>query len=467
MIVMKFGGTSVGSAERIKAVIDIVQSHHEQQPIVVVSALSGVTNLLIDAARAAGLGQDAVYRQAKATLLERHLYVIDELLGECPERIEVAGLIEDRLHDFERLCRAIAVLGEVTPRGYDAVASIGEQLSSRIVAAALTAAGVRARAIVSTELIITDDNFGAAHPLMEITRQRTQDVLSPLVERGIVPVVTGYVGATQDGVTTVLGRGGSDYSAAIIGACLSADEVQIWTDVDGILTADPNIVTGAHTLDELSYEEAESLAYYGADVLHPKTIRPVNESNTPLRILNSYNPNDPGTLIIRQPSATRKAAPAIISTKRLSLIRVAGNGGDWGPHIAARILQSLSEAGIAILMFTQPLSERSLNLVVRQQDQAHCLRTLKEALATELRIGEICQVAVQEEVATVSVVGRTAESPETVVSGAFAALGRRGTRVITVAQSITEHNISFVVPDNEVDDTVRFIHTELGLDKAS
>lgn len=465
MIVMKFGGTSVGSAEQINAVLDIVRDRLDRQPVLVVSALSGVTNLLIDAARSAGRGQDAVYRQAKATLLERHLKVVDELLGESPERIEVAGLIEDRLHDFERLCRAIAVLGEVTPRGYDAVASIGEQLSSRIVAAALTDRGMRARAIVSTELVITDDHFGGARPLMDITRQRVQAAVLPLVERGIVPVITGYLGATEDGVTTVLGRGGSDFSAAIIGACLPVDEVQIWTDVDGILTADPNIVRGAHTLDELSYEEAESLAYYGADVLHPKTIRPAREANTPLRILNSHNPTSPGTLITREPSPTRKAVPAIISTKKLSLIRVAGNGTNWGPHVAARILGSLSEAGIAILMFTQPLSERSLNLVVRQQDQAHCLRTLEEALAAEMNLGEVCQVAVQEEVATISVVGRTCESPDTVVSRAFAALGRHGTRVITVTQSITEHNISFVVPDSAVDDTVRFIHTDLGLDR--
>jgi len=467
MIVMKFGGTSIGSSERIVAMLDIIEKRIDRQPVVVVSALSGVTNLLIDAARAAGRGQDANYRKAKATLLERHLSIVDELLSESPERIEVAGMIEDTLHDFERLCRSIAVLGEVTPRGYDAVASIGEQLSSRILAAVLTARGIRARAVVATQLIITDDNFGGAHPKMDLTRERVQEILLPLLERGITPIVTGYLGATEDGITTVLGRGGSDFSAAIVGACLPADEVQIWTDVDGILTADPNIVSGAHTLDELSYEEAESLAYYGADVLHPKTVRPVHETNTPLRILNSFNPAHPGTLIIRKPSAKRNAAPAIISTKRLSLIRVAGNGGNWGLHIVANILRSLDEAGVDILMFIQPLSERSLNLVVSQQDQIHCLGTLQEALATELRMGKVCQVGVQEEVATVSVVGRASESPETVVSRAFAALGRCGTRVITVAQSVTEQNISFVVPDEEVDDTVRFIHTELGLDKES
>ena len=467
MIVMKFGGTSIGSPERIAAVLNIIQDRVDQRPIVVVSALSGVTDLLIDAARSASRGQDANYREAKATLLERHLSVVDELLSESPERIEVAGRIEDKLHDFERLCRSIAVLGEVTPRGYDAVASIGEQLSSRILAAALTARGMRARAVIATQLIITDDNFGGARPKMDITRKRVREILLPLVKRGITPIVTGYSGATEDGITTVLGRGGSDFSAAIIGACLPADEVQIWTDVDGILTADPNIVPGAHTLDELSYEEAESLAYYGADVLHPKTVRPVHEENTPLRILNSYNPGNPGTLITREPSATRNAAPAINSTKRLSLIRVAGNGGNWGLHIVAHILRSLDEAGLDILMFIQPLSERSLNLVVRQQDQAHCLRTLKEALASELSLGNVCQVGVQEEVATVSVVGRTSDSPETVVSRTFAALGRHGTRVITVAQSVAEHNISFIVPDIEVDDTVRFIHTELGLDKVS
>jgi len=235
--------------------------------------------------------------------------------------------------------------------------------------------------------------------------------------------------------------------------------------VDGILTADPNIVPGAHTLSELTYEEAEELAYYGADVLHPKTVHPVHEAGIPLRILNSFNPGGSGTLILRQPSPTRKAAAAIISTKGLSLVGVIGNGGNWGPHIAAHALEALDDAGVEVLMFTQPLSERNLNLVVRRRDQGHCLRILEEVLATDVKLGAILQIGVRAEVATISVVGRASERPENVVPRAFAAIGRHGTRVITVAQSNFEYNISFVVPESAVDDAVRFIHSELGLDE--
>ena len=302
MIIHKFGGTSVGNAQRFANVADIVLEHQDSggtasgDVVVVVSAMSGVTNALIAGARAAAEGQDPVYRGIKADLLNRHLDVVEILLHRSAERLEVGGLVEDRLHDLERLYRSIAVLGELTIRGRDTVASLGEQLSANILAAVLRERGARAQAISATDLIVTDDNFGAAIPLMGQTRQRMQERVKPLVERGVIPVITGYIAATEQGVTTTLGRGGSDYTAAILGAGLDADEVWIWSDVDGILTADPNIVPHAHTLMELSYTEASDLAYFGADVLHPRTIRPVTESGIPLRIVNSLNPTHPGTL---------------------------------------------------------------------------------------------------------------------------------------------------------------------------
>ena len=190
-------------------------------------------------------------------------------------------------------------------------------------------AGERAQAIPATELIVTDENFGAARPLLSLTNQRLAQRVKPLVERGVIPVITGYIAATERGVTTTLGRGGSDYTAAIIGAGLEAEEVWIWSDVDGILTADPNLVPQARTLAELSYAEAAGLAYYGADVLHPKTIRPLIESGVPLRILNSFNPDHPGTLIVKNPSSDRLLSPAIISTTGLSLIAVGTQDDSW------------------------------------------------------------------------------------------------------------------------------------------
>ncbi len=470
MIVHKFGGTSVGDAQRFASVADILIERHNHtngaatgETVVVVSAMSGVTNQLIAGARAAADGKDTVYREIKAGLFSRHLDVVQTLLNHSSERLEVGGLVEDRLHELERLYRSIAMLGELTVRGRDVVASFGEQLSVNILAAVLRERGVRAQAISATELIVTDDSFGAAMPLMDETRQRLRQRVRPLIERGVIPVITGYIAATEEGVTTTLGRGGGDYTAAIVGAGLNADEVWIWSDVDGILTADPNIVPHARTLTELSYTEAADLAYFGAEVLHPKTIRPVTESGIPLRIVNSFNPTHPGTLIVETPSPDRKLLPAIISTTGLSMIAIGSQDDTWTLQMAARALLRLSEVGVDVLMFSQSLSEHSLNLVVREQDQAHCLKVLRREFENGNQ-GNACSLGVKEKVATISVVGVPGWNETGIVSHAFSALGKHSTRVIAVAQAATEHSVSFCIPEDQVADTVRFLHRELGLE---
>jgi aspartate kinase len=480
MIVHKFGGTSVGSAERFSSVADIVLAHHGSgckgamapeaegnapAAVVVVSAMHGVTDQLIAGARAAADGRDIVYRKIKADLLSRHLTVVETLLDDSRERLKVGGLIEDSLHELERLYRSIAVLGELTARGCDVVVSFGEQLSVHILAALLRTRGARARAISSKELIVTDDHFGAATPLMELTRGRLQQRVRPLIERGVLPVMTGYIGATQDGITTTLGRGGSDFSAAVIGEGLDAEEVWIWSDVDGILTADPNIVPRARTLTELSYGEASALAYVGAEVLHPKTIRPVLRRGIPLRIRNSFNPRHPGTLIVESPGRDREVLPAIISATGLSMIAVGSQDDSWTLHMAARVLQRLSAVGLEVLMFSQSLSEHNLNLVVREKDQDHCLRVLHREFENSQR-EDVFRLGVKEKVATISVVGMPGWNGQRngIASRAFAALGERETRVIAVAQAATERSVSFCIPEDQLADTVRFLHRELGLE---
>jgi aspartokinase/homoserine dehydrogenase 1 len=470
MIVHKFGGTSIGDARCFANVADIIIAQQNsapgatpQEPVVVVSAMSGVTNQLIAGARAAAEGRTAAYREIKAELVSRHLDVVETLLTNNLACLEIGGLVEDQLHDLERLYRSIAVLGEVTARGYDAVASFGERLSANILAAALRERGVRAQALAATELIVTDDNFGEATPLMEQTRHRLQQRVKPLVSRGVVPVITGFIGATEEGVTTTLGRGGSDYTAAIVGAGLGADEVWIWSDVDGILTADPNIVSEARTLAELSYAEAADLAYFGADVLHPKTIGPVIQSRIPLCILNSFNPTHSGTLIVETPSPDRELLPAIISTTGLSLIAVGSRDDAWTLQMSARALEHLGNVGLDVLMFSQSFSEHSLNLVVRQQDQAHCLKVLCRELENGKQHGTF-GLETKEKVATISVVGVPGWNETGIVSHAFWALGKHGTRIIAVAQAATEYSVSFCIPEDQVADTVRFLHRELGLE---
>ncbi|MFC1878614.1 aspartate kinase [Chloroflexota bacterium] len=465
MIVHKFGGTSLGNAQRFECVAKILEHANQGKVlpvdnIAVVSAMSGVTNELISGALAAAQQNDLSYRQIKAGLLERHLEVLSALIENKQERLQVGGFIEDNLHELGLLYRSIALLGELTARGRDRVTSFGEILSAKILAALLRQGGVRSQAVSATELIVTDKNFGAARPLMDLTRERAKARLEPLLLSGVLPIVTGYIAASEGGMPTTLGRGGSDYSAAILGACLAVDEVWIWSDVDGILTADPNLVPDARTLEELTYQEAAELAFYGADVLHPKTIRPLVEEGIPLRLLNSFNPDHPGTRIISQPSNRRELLPAIISTTGLTAISISknGNGGDWSLARTSTVLDSLSQAGIEVPMLSQSFSEQSLNLILRQQDQAHCLSALNNGL------GDRHNIQVKERVSTVSVVGAPNWNGKGILSHTFSALGKLGVRVISIAQAASEHSVSICIPENDTAEVVRFLHHEMGLD---
>jgi len=462
-LVMKFGGTSVGSADRFAAVAGIIERTEATKPVVVVSAMSGTTSDLIDGARAASEGGHGQYRAIKDNLLARHLAVVDALLDHGQDRMQLAEHVRDQFEGYERLCNSIATLGELTMRGTDAVVSIGEEVSSHILAATLRARGIRAKAVSATTLVRTDDHYGSANPDMAATRHLVARNLRPLLEEATLPVVTGYIGATEQGVTTTLGRGGSDFSAAILGACLDADEVWIWTDVDGILSADPKLVPEARTLRELSYAEAEELAYFGADVLHPKTVAPLGARGIPLRILNSFAPDGPGTLIVPEPDPNRTLMPAIISTEGLCLIGVSGNGRGWSLEMASRALRCLASAGVGVLMFSQSFSERSLNLVVRRQDQKHSVNALKREFDRDLALGLLCHIGTQEEVASVSVVGMSNDPDEAIAPRAFAALGKLGLRVIAVAQPASAHSISFVISERDLGRAVPFIHRELGL----
>ena len=463
MLVMKFGGTSVGSAECMAAVAEIIGQVRGQHPrlVVVVSAMSGVTDQLISAARQAAEGRVEECEAIQASLLAWHMGVCHSLLVDADQRCRMGTCITERMAELEWFCQSVAVRGEVTVRGLDMVSAIGEKLSAAILSALLQTRGMPAEYMDASRVLVTDDHFGGANPLLAETKARLEEHLRPLVERGVVPIVTGYIGATARGVPTTLGRGGGDYSAAIIGACMEANEVCIWSDVDGILTADPNVVPEARTLEELSYVEAAELAYFGAEVLHPKTIKPVEERSIPLRIRNTFNPCHPGTLIVKEPSAGRSPTRAIISTRGLSLLSVRGSEDAWTPQVAARVLRCLGRAGVEVLMFTQSFSERNLTLLVWQRELSSGLRLLRGEFADELARGLIAPPEVRQKVATVSVVGGPSKDGQGVVPQTFAALGRQRTPVIAIAQASSEYNVSFVVPEDEMADTVQALHGEL------
>jgi aspartate kinase len=479
MIVMKFGGTSVGDAEPIAQATQIVrgvvtgesamlgrtgQAFESPQPVVVVvSAMSGVTDSLVKAATSAASRDGQTFRQVKEFLLDRHRVVIEAIVGDGETRSALLVEIETLLREFESLCQSIYILGELTARGLDAVSSLGERLLVRVFAATLQSLGVEARPLEATDLIITDDNYGGATPLMDETRGRVQTNLVPLLAEGITPVVTGFIGGTLDGIVTTLGRGGSDYTAAILGHCLDSREIWIWTDVDGIMTANPQVVPEARTLQEISYAEAAELSYFGARVLHPKTILPALEKGIPIRIVNTFNPEHPGTLVVTEAEPMGKAVKAITAIKGLSLITVEGRGMIGVPGIAAKVFSAVAREGISVLMISQSSSEQNICFVVQQKANGRALRALEDEFELELARRNIDRIWAQGEMAIVAVVGAGMKGTPGIGAKVFGALGRNAINVISVAQGSSEYNISLVIDEKDVDDAVRYIHQEFEL----
>jgi len=459
MLVLKFGGTSVGNTQAFAQVAQIVKRTRERDPniVVVTSAMSGVTNTLIHAAQAAAAGHEQPYREARSDLLLKHQLVAGQLIEDGVERAAYGRLIDERLRAFERLCQSIYVLGELTARGLDVVSGLGERMAAPLLAAVLRGQGIPAEWVDAAEIIVTDDTFGAAVPLLEPTCARTQARLRPLLEEGKVPVVTGFVAATANGVPTTLGRGGSDYSAAILGACLNADEVQIWTDVNGIMTADPRIVPHAHTLPELTYIEAAELAYFGAKVLHPKTILPAIEASIPIRVANTFDPDGPSTLIVREAS-NGGAVKAITAIKHLTLINVEGRGMIGVPGIAARTFKAVAGVGANVLMISQSSSEQSICFAVPEADTPAVVAALEKELAQELSRHFIDRVRAMHNIVIIAVVGAGMRGTPGIAGRVFSALGEAGINVIAMAQGSSEVNISLVVSEEDAEAAVRRIH---------
>lgn len=463
---MKFGAAAVSEAGPLRETIRIVKAVAAESPAAVVcSALSGITDALIGAARAASRGGLAAAEESRRELWGRHRPLAERLVGDDWERELLYREWASLLKSYDRITRSIATLGEYSPRSIDAVAALGERFVAHLIAVALRQSGVAAQMIDATELIVTDDHFGNAAPVMEETTARIRARLGPLLQARIVPVVTGYIGATRAGVVTTLGRGGGDYTATILGAALEAEEVTFWTDVDGILTADPKIVPEARTLPELSYAEAAEIAMLGAEVLHPRTLAPLAARGIPLAIRNIVRPAHAGTRVVASPAPTGHAARAIISAPGFSLVSVAAAGTaaaeDWTPELAARALARLAETRVEILSFAQSFTERSLTVAVRASDAAFVRECLEAIFDHELAAGAVRAVAPSGPVALVAVV--SAPNGNSIAPRTLAALGAAGAHVLTLAQGADSFHLSVIVPEPEVAQVVRALHRELGL----
>ena len=423
--------------------------------------MRGVTDLLINSAKAAASGDRQRYRDARSTLVTRHRDAAEALIPDLDDLASIQELTDERIREFERLCMAVAILGELTDRGLAVISGLGERLLAPILAAAIPR-GLKAEFVDAGELIVTDDNHASAAPDMDATRVATRARLLPLLEAGVMPVVTGFVAATPGGVPTVLGHGGSDYSAAILGAALDADEIQIWTDVDGVLTADPRIVKDARPLAELTYSEAAELAYFGAKVLHPKTMLPAIDLGITISVRNTFNPTFPGTRIVAQPVnvGTVKALTVI---RGLALITVAGRGMMGVPGIAARTFAAVAAQGANVLMISQASSEQSICFVVPEPDAAHVVAALESAFAGEIHRRLIDRVTLEPEVVIVAVVGEGMRGTPGIAAKLFGALGEKQLNVIAVAQGSSEANISLVLAAADADAAVRYMHSAFGL----
>jgi aspartate kinase len=468
LIVMKFGGTSVGSAERIAQAADLaVRSAKEGHRVAVVtSAMGGVTNKLIAAAQNAVGGY--YHKTVSDDLHEPHRQAIHLLApNDAARRREAIEMVRQRIERFETLCKGLTMVRELTLRTLDAISGLGEMMCAPILSCAIAERGLASRPVEATELIVTDDQFGQAEPLMAETRQRTRDRLTPLLEQGEIPVVTGFIAATKEGALTTLGRGGSDYTASIIGAALDADEVWIWTDVDGVMTANPVEAPEARTMREISYSEASELAYYGAKVLHHKTILPVYRQGIPIRILNSFNPENPGTRISVGGHPSARGVKAVTSIRHVSLITISGKGMQGIPGIAAKALAAVAAERANILMIAQASSENNICFVINSSEAARVVKSLRSALEFDLMLGHIEDISAYDSIAVVAVVGDRMQGTPGIAGKIFAALGDAGVNVIAISQGSSERNVSMVVAAPDAAETVRAIHRSFELDKPS
>ena len=462
--VMKFGGTSVGDANCIARTAQIIAKAAKERPcVVVVSAMSGVTNRLIDAAKKSATGDGNEGANLISVLRGQHATAIEALIRDTNLRQRALEKVDKVLAEAKRLCDGTALLRELTLRTLDEVSSLGERLSAPIVAEAVKALGLRSESVEATELIVTDAYHGGAEPQMDATLQRARARLGPLLEQGVVPVVTGFIGATADGKLTTLGRGGSDYSATILGAALDADEVVIWTDVDGVLTADPRLVPDARTIPEISYREAAELAYFGAKVLHPKTLNPVVEAGIPVWIRNSFSPERLGTKITPQGKSIGGGVKALTAIRDVALIAVGGPGIVGVPDVVGRTFSTTADLRANVLLISQSSSQNDICFVVAASDAARTMDALRREFAQDLAHHKVEHVTAMNNIAIVAVVGENMRGTPGVAGRTFAALGRESVNLIAIAQGSSESNISFVVEDRAVKTALIATHKEFGL----
>lgn len=438
-IILKFGGTSLSDGKRIKNAVQRIADQAKRHPVVVTSAMSKVTSKLIETAEAALAKNQKKVTENLAWLRKTHVTVA--------QSAQIQENISALLGKLEEHCAGIAMVDELTPRSLDAICSFGERLSSWLMVDALRQRGLNAERFNSRDMVQTDEQFGKAEIDWDNTCPQIRQTLVKTIQSGVIPVVTGYIGATDQGQTTTLGRGGSDYSAALLGVCLAAAEIQIWTDVDGMMTADPRVVTEAHALPHISFQEAAELAYFGAKVLHPKTIQPAIDAKIPVKILNTHNPEAPGTTIIRSSAQTENSIKAIAFKKGISVINICSSRmlGPYG--FMAKIFQVFADHKIPV--DTLATSEVSVSVTI--EDDAFTDELIRD-------LEQFSSTNVVPHQAIICVVGNGLKNDYRVEQNVFNTLAENQITTELISKGASQINLTFIVHSDSAEKTVQCLH---------
>jgi aspartate kinase len=443
VIVVKFGGTSVGDAEAIERSAEIVKGRLGRQPAVVVSALGGATNSLLAIGEQSAKGHLIGALRGVETLRDRHFQQCEKLLGTSGEASDVAAEMSASFDELASLAEALSVLGHATPRSFDAIAAFGEQLSSHLVAAFFKLRDIPAVHVEARDIFVTDDNFMSAEPQTDAIAEAARGIVLPLIQEGKVPVMGGFIGRTTRGVTTTLGRGGSDYSASLLGAALHAEAIEIWTDVDGMLTADPRVVKGSKLIEQIRFDEASELASFGAKVLHPSTIAPAVRLGIPVFIYNSRNPKGKGTRITFD--APRRAVSAIAGKGGITVVKVGAAKMLFARGFLRRVFEIFEKNGISVDVVAT--SEVSVSVTVDEPSEL-------ESLVVEL--SQLGDVSVERDRAIVAVVGAAISEDTASMGRAIGALD--GIKVHMMSLSATGINLTMIVDGDQLNPVMERLH---------
>ncbi len=461
---MKFGGTSVASADRVKHVANLIKSYSKENEIVaIVSAIKGTTDDLLQISESVRKGNKADVEKFIDKVAKLHMDVAKTSMTKVKTKNELLNVLRIIIKELEDVLNGMVLLGEVTPKSQDYLLSFGERLATPILCYALKDISVKTEFLTGKEAgIITDSNYGEAKPLMDTTKLRVSNKIMPMLKDHIIPVVTGFVAADQNGNLTTLGRGGSDYTATIIASCINADEVWLMTDVDGLMTADPRIVKDAKVLKQVSYAEAMEMALFGAKYMHPRALEPILDKGIPTRIKNTFKPENSGTHVVKNPQAdSHHIVKSVSVIRNTALIDVRGGSMVGAPGTAAKIFDILGENKVNIMMISQSPSESSISMVVRKNDLDRAVNSLELNL-----LGKVIKtINVTDNVAIIATVGSGMRGIKGVASRIFGAVAKHGVNVIMIAQGSSELNLAFVVSNKDCEEAVRALHEEFELSK--